>query len=268
MSDDNKEIADQKNCNEAISRLITSGALYQNERVPISFNCCGVSIVTGRWNHQSDPLRGVPGAGLPSLIVSLKPEIILCSGCKRSTSFGPHDSNRLSGVDVFSMKCSVCERPIFFAIRNGFLEGDNQVVFQLVGRNPMYLPSVKAPFPSAIRRVVSDALLAVAQSDLPAGFYHLRTAIEIYMKEVTEEDIDAKIDGNELVDKYKSKMGNLIPPNAPSFKTIYSDLSRYLHSRKGSAEDFERLRGQVELHFEAIEVNKKLASFAASSDEP
>jgi hypothetical protein len=108
--------------------------------------------------------------------------------------------------------------------------------------------------------IISDALVAVTENDIPAGYYHLRTAIEFYIKNEIGVELDTKIDGTELCKKYHEIIDNRLKSDFPNINNIYSKLSSGLHTRNCSEEEFKSLKDDLLNHFKAKQLFKIYAS--------
>ncbi len=93
--------------------------------------------------------------------------------------------------------------------------------------------------------------MAVAENDVPAGYYHLRTAVEFYIKGILQIDISTKVDGTELCDQYNERLDARLKAGFPSMSTIYQGLSEGLHTRSKDAAKFNSLMGQLLDHLKA-----------------
>ena len=98
---------------------------------------------------------------------------------------------------------------------------------------------------------------AANENDIFAGFYHLRTFVEHFVKDILKLEIKLRIRGDELVDKYNKEIGSKITGKIPSLTTIYSDLSEFMHSRTGEKKDFYLQLGKIIDHLKAKELYDK-----------
>lgn len=174
---------------------------------------------------------------------------LLCSTCKGSTTFLSMNGSSeremgtpypIAGDDTEQLwtiyyRCGSCRTTFitFLVLRRGFR-------LQLVGRSSPYRPSLAPEWPKAIRTVVQDALTAVSENDVAAGFYHLRTAVEHFIKDEIGMPLIQKIDGTELCDRYNDKADARLKTGFPSLGPIYSSLSAGMHSRQVTVEEFEQ----------------------------
>jgi len=99
--------------------------------------------------------------------------------------------------------------------------------------------------------IIEDAFIAVAEGDVPAGYYHLRTAIEFYIKSCLGISTTAKVDGTELCEQYNAQADERLKQSFPSFGPMYSELSLGLHSREVTAEKFAKVSNDFLGHLQA-----------------
>lgn len=126
-------------------------------------------------------------------------------------------------------------------------------------------PLVSKSVPESLGPILSDAEQAVAEGDIFAGFYHLRTILEHYLKHRLRIPIDQQIRGDELVTKHYQTLspgaGNMLP----SLTVSWEKLSHWLHTRTGDADDYQVQRDAICKHIEALEV---LGDSAAMQNHP
>ncbi len=143
-------------------------------------------------------------------------------------------------------RCSDCgEHAIgFLVLRDGFK-------FQLVGRSSPYRPALEPEWPKDIAPIAKDAGLAVSEGDIAAGYYHLRTALEHYLKGVVSIPLVEKIEGTALCDAYNATLDVRLKSGFASVAEIYSALSLGMHTRDVSPEAFYQIRKKLLDHFKA-----------------
>lgn len=105
--------------------------------------------------------------------------------------------------------------------------------------------------PKEIAPILQDAVNAVSEGDLFAGFYHLRTMVEHYMKFSLSIASDFRIRGEDLLAQYNATLPQALRGSLPSLTEAFDTLSKFLHSRTGSTEDFNKLLHSVCDHIEA-----------------
>jgi hypothetical protein len=152
-------------------------------------------------------------------------------------------------------QCSVCRKHniVFQVLRKGFK-------LQLTGRSTAFRPTVAKEWPKEIKEIIEDAFVAVAEGDISAGYYHLRTAIEFYLKSCLGIPFTAKVDGTELCEKYNAHADERLKQSFPSFGPMYGELSLGLHSRVVTAERFTKVSNDFLGHLQAKAL---FAAFAA-----
>lgn len=185
---------------------------------------------------------------------------IHCSHCEHSTTFLSmmYSTNRsfdnpypLFGSDteqVFTLyyRCGSC-RGVYIAfqvLRKGFK-------LQLTGRSAPYRPAIAKEWPKSIADIVQDAFVAGSENDIPAAYYHLRTAAEFYLKGELGIPVQEKLEGAELCEQYNATIDTRLKSGFPSFGTMYSELSAGLHTRQVSLEQFQKLCNDFLAHLQA-----------------
>ncbi len=186
-----------------------------------------------------------------------------CGRCKKSTTFlsmqcsgrvyfqDPYPLQSADTEQVFNLyyRCATCRNVyiVFQVFRKG-------LKLQLTGRSVPFRPVIAGEWPKEIREIVEDAYLAAAEGDLCAAFYHLRTAIEFYLKKQLNLPVTKKIDGNELCDQYNAQVDDRLKMGFPTFGPMYTELSAGLHSRKVGPDQFTKLCQDFLAHLKAKEL--------------
>ncbi len=185
---------------------------------------------------------------------------ITCGTCKRTTTFSGHASSSTfsihslyplkgpSGTEqIFTpiFRCESCRKSIHTIALHRI--GSR---IHLCGCAPRREPLPSRQVPESLAPILSDAEQAVAEGDVFAGFYHLRTLAEHYMREQFCIPTTDQIRGEELIDKHYERFSNEMRAVLPSMTEAFSKLSENLHARKGSASDFKKLRDLVCDHIE------------------
>lgn len=142
--------------------------------------------------------------------------------------------------------CSLCRRQIlvFLIKRKGY-------TMQLCGRSERLHFDTPRVIPKQHRQIFEDALSAVAENDIAAGFYHLRTFAEHYMKDCLGIDEGKQIRGDDLCDKYKDGLDPRMSRGMPSLSAVYETCSVHMHARTGTPEDFAKECIALTGHLEA-----------------
>ena len=176
---------------------------------------------------------------------------LLCDKCKRKSLFASrsasndYETQRKNQVEQwFSITyvCDACdESAIGYQVRRVGLK------LQLTGRTSAYRPSVSACWGS-VSEIASNAVAAVSEGDISAGYYHLRTAIEQDMKSRCGLPVEDKIEGTKLCDQYNETLESEFKNRFPAFSTLYATLSAGMHSRKVTIEEFNQLFKDAEDH--------------------
>lgn len=195
------------------------------------------------------------------------PEIITyCKLCKTNNTFLSmissgnnfiEDTNPQSGTYPeqlfnFYYKCSICRKSVI-----SFLIRRQMQKITLCGRSERLKFNIDKLIPAKLENIVEDAFSAANESDVYAGFYHLRTFIEHYIKDCLEMKIDEKIKGDELTERYNRSIGSKLKSKIPSLTSIYTDLSKYMHSRKGDKDNFDNIYEKIIDHLAAVDLANK-----------
>ena len=161
----------------------------------------------------------------------------------------PKMSEKTEQLFNFHYNCSICKDNIV-----GFLVKRTGLRLSLCGRSER--PRVETPriIPKKLRPIIADAIGAVSENDVFAGFYHLRTFCEHYMKSCLSLSVGERITGEELCEKYNSSLDRRMTAGLPSIAVIYDTSSKYMHSRAGDRREFRALLNQVEGHLKAKEL--------------
>jgi len=191
-----------------------------------------------------------------------------CSSCKSQTTFDsvgsiwcdgfidffPKLSDKTEQMFTFYYQCSLCKSNII-----SFLLKRAGCILHLCGRSERLSINVSKLIPKKLRPIVEDAIGSVNENDIFAGFYHLRTFVEHYMKSCLTVTINKRISGEELSELYNSSLDNRMTSGMPSMSLIYENASKFMHSRTGTRGDFHKLLGDVEAHLQAKDLFSKYA---------
>ena len=188
---------------------------------------------------------------------------ILCpSSCKATTTFVAQVSSKYSpfgspfpftgttGVEQIFVpvyRCEICRSAIYTLLvrRTG-------ARLHLCGFAPRRGPQPSRSVPDSIRPILSDAEQAIAEGDVYAAFYHLRTMIEHYLKQRLAINAGEQIRGEDLIARHHEALPVAWRSVLPSISEPYSTLSKNLHGREGEAEDFAKLRDAIGNHIEML----------------
>ena len=100
--------------------------------------------------------------------------------------------------------------------------------------------------------IADEAHNAVLEGDLFAGFYHLRTLVEHYIKGKLAISTNEQMRGDELVERYNASLPKALKEAIPSLGPAYEELSGFLHSRTGEPGDFTRIETSIGDHIGAL----------------
>lgn len=166
--------------------------------------------------------------------------------CDGFLEYYPRLGEQTEQVFTFYYKCVKCEDSII-----SFLVKRVGLTINLCGRTERLAVDVPSCVPKKLRKIVADAISAANENDLFAAFYHLRTFCEHYIKTSLNLELNERVAGDELCRRYNSALDNRMTSGIPSLVTIYETLSRYMHMRTGTADDFDAMLDQVEGHISA-----------------
>jgi hypothetical protein len=190
-----------------------------------------------------------------------------CRVCKRETTFigivgsseqglghqYPRRSDRgTEQVYTITYRCEVC-RSVLHAV----LVRREGMRLHLCGFAPRREQRAARSVPKALEPILMDADNAVAEGDLFAGYYHLRTMLEHHIKGSLGINPDVQMRGEDLVAQYNAMLPNGLKEMLPSLKTAYEKLSQALHSRAGSYEDYTAHQTSICDHLEGVSLLKK-----------
>lgn len=257
----------------ALKELLQNKGMYQNLRIDdASFKSALPPALTDEFRtrpympHSRGGMTPVGGTGIGTPTEQMPigfylPAVTLpCPTCAHSSSYlsNPYSKQKhfddpypLLGADteqVWSLyySCSVCRKHhiVFQVVRKGFR-------LQLTGRSTPFRPAIAKEWPKEIKEIIEDAYLAVSEGDVPAGYYHLRTAVEFYLKTCLSVPVEMKVDGTELCEKYNMQADERLKLGFPTFGPMYSELSLGLHSRAVSVEGFTKISSNFLGHLKA-----------------
>lgn len=275
------EYAFQDAVTAAVRTLFEERGLYQNVRIDDRF--CAIFPVVPNQDYKAEfskrPLYlfsrgsterdgGLPrhtgsGLGTPHDEMDVGcylPEISThCPACADQGAFvslsasnahfmSPYPRISEQTEQIYSplYKCTSCRNQLinFQVLRKGYK-------LQLTGRSVPYRPKVDSGWPASIRPVVEDAFAAASEGDIAAGYYHLRTALEFLMKDVTGVPVPEKIDGTDLCRRYNEILDQRLRRDFPSASQIYSSLSAGMHTRVCTQEELRSLANRLLDHLNA-----------------
>lgn len=130
-------------------------------------------------------------------------------------SYYPIISASTEQLFSFHYLCSICKDNLIAVLvkRKGLR-------MTLCGRTQRLHIDVHKVIPKKFRAIMHDAISASNENDVYAGFYHLRTFCEHYMKFCINMDIEERIGGEDLSDKYRSSLDPRMNSGFPSISAI------------------------------------------------
>ncbi|MFH0794896.1 MAG: hypothetical protein V2A74_12785, partial [bacterium] len=171
---------------------------------------------------------------------------MICSGEPYLGSPYPIIAESTEQVFHLFYRCGNCRNRFlaFLVLRRG-------LKLQLVGRSVPFRAPLAEEWPKSVRAIVQDANAAASENDLPAAYYHLRTAIEFLIRSELHIDVNEKRDGNELCRQYTATLDDRLKQGFPSLAAVYSTLSAGLHSRRVTKEEYDKQFGDILNHLRA-----------------
>lgn len=156
-----------------------------------------------------------------------------------------------SQIFLLAYECQSCKNPpITFVVRR------EKMKLTLSGRIPMEQVVVKKIIPKGQKRFFSDAIIAYNSGQILAGKFLLRTFIEQYIREFTEDNTSQNIDN--LFEKYAKSLPQDFKDRFPSLADVYAKLSNDIHKADSTPELFNECQLSIEEHFEAKKLFKLL----------
>jgi hypothetical protein len=154
-----------------------------------------------------------------------------------------------SQIFLLAYECQSCKNPpTVFVVRR------EKMKLILSGRIPMEQVVVEKIIPKGQKKFFSDAIIAYNSGQILASKFLLRTFIEQYIREFTENKTSQDID--KLFEKYAKSLPQEFKDRFPSLADIYSKLSVDIHKADSSPELFTECQLSIEEHFEAKKVFK------------
>lgn len=241
---------------QALTQLLEMSALYRNVRIVRP-----ESLSDSKW--EDSIARTIPfhlnlGSGFGKEVNQTPLVNLECDKCKATTAHTSHaEWSYGKGTETHCLRCTcgICGNNEFV-----LLVREDSTKLQIVGRTKIWKPRIPKDWPKGIREIIRDAMLASQQQDVPAGFYHLRTALEHYMKQALSMPINTKIDGQKLCDQYKEQLHHYVASDAPSVSPIYNALSAGLHERSDDVAELEKLMNDFLDHVKTVNLVTHLQS--------
>jgi hypothetical protein len=144
-------------------------------------------------------------------------------------------------------RCEMCRETLYtLLVRRVALR------LHLCGFAPRREPLASKAVPELLLPILNDAEQAVAEGDRFAGFYHLRTLIEHYLKDRLGIPMAQQIRGDDLVATHYNSLRSELRSVLPSLNTSWERLSHWLHTRTGEDEDFQKQRDAICKHIELL----------------
>lgn len=154
-------------------------------------------------------------------------------------------------------RCEICRESIHTVLvrREG-------LKLHLSGFAPRKETRLEGTVPKEVEDIFADAYNAVAEGDVHAGIYHLRTALEHFLKAGLGVPIDQQIRADELVEKHNATVSAALRATLPSMGETMSRLSDALHTRKGDVASFNREAQRICDYAEGLRLLAKYSKLA------
>ena len=180
-----------------------------------------------------------------------------CPNCDASTTFSHSgeenygEGRLVSGGTTYTLSysCAYCSFKLAVMI---FGTGSQ---LQLVGRTHKRRINT-ASWPQDIAEIISKALEADSEGDTQAGFYHIRTALEFYMKSAVKLARNHKIDGTTLCELYHKALPIEIRERFGITK-MYAEASESMHVWSNNSGRLNKMIGDLHKHCDAVELFKQ-----------
>lgn len=279
-------------------RRMTGEALgkWRAEVRPAEIKRLMAEIVSRPWNLQTRYLgdspqtaeitkfanvgtspSGTPVAEMP--IFFFAPAVQLqCPSCKRTSTFAAHPSSMRFSIDALHprrvlsgqqlaveqiyvpiYRCELCRTGVFTALIRRL--GGKLHLCGFAPRRPA-LPSRSVP--ANVAEILRDAEQAVAEGDIFAAFYHLRTLLEHFIKYRLALAPATKMTGDDVIEQHFKSLPPAWRQVLPNITDAYSQLSANLHGRIGSVEEYPVLRNQICDHIEMLLMLEKQSRGASN----
>ena len=183
---------------------------------------------------------------------------IFCKNCQRIEPYNNTQNGLcingfgkscLTQVFYLLYQCQSCKSmPEVFLLRRDGLN------ISLHGRTPIEFVDVPGFIPKNHRDFFSDSIIAFNSGQVLAGIFLLRTFIEQYTRNVTNNQDSVDLD--EIFSSYNKLLTKSVVEEFPSLKKIYDDLSICIHKADGSEEVFTKSKNDIEMHFDAKRLHK------------
>lgn len=187
-----------------------------------------------------------------------------CATCKADRTFIALQSSRQFNLEnpyprlstqgwteqVYTLyyRCEGCRK-----FMHAVLVRRERLRLHLCGFAPRRLQTSVRSVPKSLEPILNDATNAVAEGDLYGGLYHLRTLIEHFAKLRLQTPVDSRERGEDLLERYHATIPSSLKSSLPSLTTSYDTLSRYIHARAGTVEDFQSHMAAVCDHIQGLE---------------
>jgi hypothetical protein len=163
--------------------------------------------------------------------------------------------SRTEQVYTIYYRCEGCRKVIY-----GVLVRREGLQLHLCGFAPRRAQTGIRAIPKSIEPILHDARNAVAEGDLFAGFYHLRTMVEHFVKLRLKAPLDSRERGEDLLARYYKTVPTSLSSTLPSLMKSYDTLSKRIHARSGTIEEFHDQVTAVCDHIEGLGLLSKYVS--------
>lgn len=251
-----------------------SGSLFINPSKPTSerkedYLKKSLKVILTRWNPMVQGFdietETSPRPDSDWIFFELPVPKIFCEKCNEKYPFTPvielssyKTSVKSGSIQHYFLayKCNYCDSdPVRFLIKRDSMK------LTLAGRDPIEQVQIPSYIPKSISKYYSDSVLAYQSGQTLAGIFLLRVMIEQHWKSQPEVDkflqTNPKYSGEEIGKVYKSTLSKDFLQRFPSLSDAYSTISERIHTANPDTECYEKVRTEVLLHFEAIQLFSK-----------
>jgi len=192
-----------------------------------------------------------------------------CATCKTDRTFIALQSSRQFNLEnpyprsskgkteqVYTLyyRCEGCRQLI-----HAVLVRRDGLRLHLCGFAPRRLRKSTRSVPKQLEPILNDAVDATAEGDLYGGFYHLRTLVEHFAKLKLNVPLETRERGEDLLAKYTKTILPSLAASLPSLTSSYDFLSKRIHARVGSADEFDDQVRAICDHIEGVVLLEKYA---------
>ena len=176
--------------------------------------------------------------------------------------FAPIDSSPQIQFFALRLDCQRCTTS-----SSSFLIHRSGSHLSIHGRSPMEHLELPRFIPKTEEKFYRDALIASHSGKTLAGLFYLRTFIEQFARRLTGKSGE-RATGDEIMTAYTEMLPQSLRGQMPSLRECYEKLSVPIHSGVEDEGLFEKMRSEIEWHFELRKANRIQDQPPAISEPP